>query len=110
MDLIKRGLRKNLGNGQSIYIFRDPWIPRPSTFKVVTQPIPLMEDAIVADFITPSIQLDVVKLNQFFISHDVEAIQCLPISSSVPDKWIWHYDSKGEYSVKSGYKLSMMTC
>lgn len=47
-----------------------------------------MEDVVVADFITPSMQWDVAKLNQFFIDYDVEMIQGLPISSSVPDRWI----------------------
>lgn len=67
-----------------------------------------MENAVVADFITPSMQWVVAKLNQFFIDYDVEAIQCLPISSSASHRWIWHYDRKREYSVKSGYKFVML--
>lgn len=53
LDLVKKGIRKNVGNGLTIKLFKDPWIPRPSSFKV----IPLMsedDEQLVADYITPT--------------------------------------------------------
>lgn len=32
LDLLKMGMRKNLENGQSINVFKDPWIPRPINY------------------------------------------------------------------------------
>lgn len=69
---------------------------------------PSDKEILVAEFITPSLQWDVPKLNQYLVREDVEVIRRLLISSSAPDRWIWHYDKRGEYSMKSGYKLSMM--
>lgn len=108
MELLKRGLRKNLGNGQSIRMFRDPWLPRPITFKLITTPNVDIVNAVVAEFLTPTFQWDMVKLNQCLVQEDVEVIKGISISPSAPDHWIWHYDGRGEYTVKSGYKLSMI--
>lgn len=108
MKLLKRGIRKNLGNGHSILMFQDPWIPRPTTFKVILQVETSMAKAKVAEFITPSVQWDMAKLQQFLVREDVDVITRLPISLNAPDRWIWHYDSRGEYSVKSGYKFSIL--
>lgn len=88
MELLKGGLRNNLRNGQSISMFNDPWLPRPSTFKVVSPCDLTMKDSTVAEFITPSLQWDVQKLNQFLVDFDVEIIKRLPISGSAPDNWI----------------------
>lgn len=63
---------------------------------------------VVAEFVTPSHQWDVHKLRQFLCEEDVEVISSLPISRQAPDSWIWHYDKKGKYTVKSGYKFSML--
>ena len=40
---------------------------------------------------------------------DKEAILEIPLGFSIRnDSFIWHFNSKGLYSVKSGYKLEMM--
>jgi hypothetical protein len=36
LDLLKKGLIWRVGNGQSIRIWRDAWIPRPTTYKPVS--------------------------------------------------------------------------
>lgn len=99
----------NLGNGQAIRIFQDPWISRPVTFKVLSYEGHTDENFLFADFITPTLQWDVGKLNQFLCREDVDEIMQLPISGTVPDNWIWHYDKRGKFTVKSGYKLSMLS-
>lgn len=54
LNLLNRGLRKNLGNGRSIQLFNDPWLPRPTSFKVVS--LNTIEDKMMVDgFITPSL-------------------------------------------------------
>lgn len=107
LDLLKKGLRKILGNGASIQLFRDSWLPRPLSFKVIS-PYPIEDTALVDEFISPSIQWDVLKLRQHLCEDDVEMIINFPISKSAPDRWIWHYAKNGKYSVRSGYKAHMM--
>lgn len=58
LDLLKGGLRRNVGNGQNTRLFKDPWIPRPVTFQVLTSGDPVESDMLVADFITPTAQWD----------------------------------------------------
>lgn len=88
-------------------MFKDPWSPRPFTFKVISPNVPCLANIKVVEFITPSVQWDEAKLQQYLLGEDVELIKSLPISMNAPDRWIWHYDSRGEYYVKSGYKLGM---
>lgn len=88
LDLLKRGIRKNLGSSHSIRMFSDPWLPKASTFRVISPPTPAMVDACVAEFYTPSLQWDLVKLNQYLVPQDVEMIKGIPISPSTPDRWI----------------------
>ncbi|KAK3195445.1 hypothetical protein Dsin_026755 [Dipteronia sinensis] len=38
MDRLKAGTRWRVGNGESISIYKDQWLPRPSTFKPITPP------------------------------------------------------------------------
>lgn len=62
-----------------------------------------------SDFITPSCRWDVAKLKRYVMLADVNLICTIPISTTNEEgKWLWHYDSKGNYSVKSGYKLAMI--
>ncbi|KAK3188789.1 hypothetical protein Dsin_028350 [Dipteronia sinensis] len=75
------GLRWVVGVGQSIKVFKDRWIPRPTTFKTVTTNPD--SDLLVADL------LDV---NGWRRGHDSLS---------------WHYDKNGGYTVKSGYRLAV---
>lgn len=109
MGLLKAGVRRNLGNGMSIKIFQDPWIPRPVTFKILMNRGHDNENLLVAEFITSSVRWDVSKLHQYLCREDVEVITQLPISRTAPDTWVWHYDKNGKYTVKSGYKLCMLS-
>lgn len=39
---------------------------------------------------------------------DVDEILKNLLSATMQDCWIWHYDKRGQYTVKSGYKMGMM--
>ena len=54
MDLLKAGLRWRIGDGESVQIFEDRWIPRPHTFKTISTPLSLPENAKVSSLIHPS--------------------------------------------------------
>lgn len=106
-ELLKEGLRKRMGDGCSIKVFEDKWIPRESTFRTMSPSIS-NRGALVADFITRSGEWDAAKLGSNMCPEDVEVIMKIPLSKvNMQDVWIWHYDKEGNYSVKSGYKLYM---
>ncbi|KAL5792682.1 hypothetical protein ACOSP7_001276 [Xanthoceras sorbifolium] len=47
-------------------------------------------------------------VRQYFVPKEADLVLSLPLSSfSRPDYFLWHYDRKGEFSVKSAYKLAL---
>ncbi|KAK3225473.1 hypothetical protein Dsin_005335 [Dipteronia sinensis] len=78
-DLLEKGLRWRVGNGASIRIYKDKWVPRPHTFNILSAP-----------------SLDV----------QYNSILKIPLGSSLrADSLIWHFEGNGVYSVKSGHWL-----
>lgn len=64
----------------------------------------------VADLINGEHMWDVAKLNQHFMHEDTEVILQIPIpSNQYEDEILWHYDKRGEYTVKSGYQVALKT-
>ena len=55
-ELIKEGLVWRIGNGNQVQIWKDKWIPRPSTFMVQSQPNLLDENAKVCELIDPIVK------------------------------------------------------
>lgn len=49
-EIIRRGSRWRVGNGRSISIWKDKWLPEDSNDRVITPPFPLLENATV-DFL-----------------------------------------------------------
>lgn len=86
MELLHKGLRKNLGNGKEIKMFKDPRLPLLSTFKVVSSNAG-MDEMKVSEFLTPSLQWDVRIFSAHLLQDDVDFIKNFPIRNFVPDIW-----------------------
>ncbi|KAK3228272.1 hypothetical protein Dsin_008134 [Dipteronia sinensis] len=106
-ELLSKGLRWTVGDGESISVFNDQWIPRPSTFKPITcDPCPDVRVAALIDRPMRGWRLD--KLTQLLIPVDMAVIPGIPVSwRGGQDSLRWHYDKKGEYTVKSWYMLGL---
>ena len=94
-----------MGDGHQIRAMSDPWLPWPRDFR----PIGDWSSTItkVSDFILSDRTWNKVRLLEVFQPCDVEIILAIPLSSrSIPDKLIWHYDSKGRFTTKSAYHLA----
>lgn len=87
LELLKIGLRKQLENGSTIHLFKDPWLPRPVSFKVIAYENP-SDMSLVKDFKTPSFHWKINQLQDCLCSDDVQLISKIPVSPTVPDKWI----------------------
>ncbi|KAM1584493.1 hypothetical protein ACFX1Z_037465 [Malus domestica] len=47
------------------------------------------------------------KLSAYFEEKDMEHIRALPISNSLPpDKLVWHYTDRGQFTVKNAYEVA----
>ncbi|KAL0409532.1 UNVERIFIED_CONTAM: putative ribonuclease H protein [Sesamum radiatum] len=76
--VISKGIRWRVGDGQSIRVWNDPWLPRPSTFLPITTQSLFLPD------------LRSIPLGQF----------------SWADTIVWHYNNNGKFSVKSAAHLA----
>ncbi|WCJ39586.1 Ribonuclease H-like superfamily protein [Euphorbia peplus] len=103
----RRGLMNRVGNGLSIRIWEDNWIPTSNSKKLL---LCLENDRSewVAELIDVEVKAwDRSKLRRFFMESDVEEIIKIPISFRLPrDEMYWGLTRSGEFSVKSCYFLT----
>ena len=105
--MLQKGARWRIGNGQNVLVYGNNWIPRPSTFKPILVPS-IGVDTTVAKLIDEKQQWREDLILEHFRLEDAEAIMQIPLARRPKeDQLIWHYDKKGYYSVKSGYRVAM---
>ncbi|KAF4362891.1 hypothetical protein G4B88_014228 [Cannabis sativa] len=95
-------IEKENENGANTRVFKDPWIPRPPSFKPITKEVgDLM---MVSELIEQPGQWNKDLIHQVFSTLDSQLILSIPITLfEYDDDWLWHFTSHGHYSVKSGY-------
>lgn len=106
-EVLVKGCRWRVGNGQQLTVFESSWIPRPTTFKPTTPPS-LPKGTLVAELINGDNQWKEELIYQHFGKEDADAIVQIPLPRKQnDDKLIWHYDQRGQYLVKSGYQVAL---
>lgn len=106
-DLLVKGLRYRIRDGNSIKIWTFPWI------KDITMRAPLLKNIIVdIDQMVGSLidhssrSWNRSKLDDLFFQRDSNLIlKIKPVTDSA-DFWSWEHNHSGDYSVKSGYWLA----
>jgi hypothetical protein len=80
-----------VGDGTKIQIWRDKWLPTPTTYKIQSVPIPQLEDSWVAMLINKDTKMwDLSLLHELFQPKEVKVIANMPISPFLPpDLLIW---------------------
>lgn len=104
-DLLDKGLRWNVGNGEKIQFWGDHWIPSWEEGKIFSRtPTDCVWDR-VSDFIDkPAMTWNEGKLRSCVSNEETEAILKIPISiTGSEDKIIWKHNKSGKFTVKSGY-------
>ncbi|KAH9736873.1 putative reverse transcriptase/RNA-dependent DNA polymerase [Citrus sinensis] len=106
-QIINKGLRWRIGDGRSAQIYHSRWIPRPKTFKPFSPPkLPL--ESTVSELIDVENQWKELLVQQSFVEEDVQQILRIPLPRNPsPDQPLWHFDKRGEYTVKSGYQVAL---
>lgn len=106
-QIINKGLRWRIGDGKSAHIYKSCWIPRPTTFKPFSPPkLPL--DSTVSELIDEGNMWKESLIQQNFMEEDAQQILMIPLPrTSEPDQPLWHFDRRGEYTVKSGYQVAL---
>lgn len=109
IELIKEGLFCILGNGLSINIWTDKWLPIPTSYQIQSPNTLLHNTAKVAVLIDSDIgtwKRDLI--GQIFSLEESSAIYNIPISLfETPDKLIWRTATNDLFLVKLAYHLDM---
>ena len=109
LEVVKRGSCWRVGNGKLIHIWKDKWLPTPTTYKVVSPPCSFDDYPMVSaliDYDTRRWMADLVK--SIFLPFEAKTILNIPISYNLPeDKIIWAGNMKGVFTVKSAYYVAL---
>jgi hypothetical protein len=107
--VLDRGLIWRVGNGESIKVWGDKWLPVPTSYKVHSPIRNLDLESRVCDRIDhDSGWWNVAVIRDTFIAPEAEAICSLALSPlGQPDKPVWVGTSNGRFSVKSAYHMEM---
>ncbi|KAL0318628.1 UNVERIFIED_CONTAM: putative mitochondrial protein [Sesamum angustifolium] len=108
LPLLHSGCRWRIGTGQSVSVWKDPWLPRAPSFRVITPPL-LGAQLKVCDLILEHTrEWDVEAVQSLFWLEDSTLILQIPLSfSGVGDLLVWHFSSNGLFSVRSAYHLAV---
>ena len=105
-ELLVLGIKKKLGNGNTIFVWVDAWIeddiPRRPLMKNIFVDLLLCVDKLI-DKENRCWNLN--TLHDLFYEEDVRRILAMKPIFEEEDFWVWQYNKHGRYSFKSGYWL-----
>lgn len=105
LELIKQGYIWRIGDGSSVDIWNDPWLPRPWSRPVITPRGPSLLTHVEELICSISGGWDERLVRDTFCAEDARLILQIPLRDGVDDFIAWHFDSKGNHFVKSAYKV-----
>ncbi|KAJ8430789.1 hypothetical protein Cgig2_003231 [Carnegiea gigantea] len=106
-DVIIRGSQWLVGDGRSLNIWDNRWLPRPNYFRPITSHKEAFTCSKVSDLIDHNnVCWRESLVRDIFLLYDAGCILSIPLcSSSSEDKLIWHYHTQSIFSVKSTYHM-----
>ena len=107
---MQKGIRWNVGNGESIRVCEDKWLLSSSTFKVTSPTQFLHVETQVSELILhEEVAWKTQIIEAIFLPHEAELIKSIPLSIRLPeDKLVWAATPNGLFSVRSAYRLAVV--
>nr|XP_023920446.1 uncharacterized protein LOC112031976 [Quercus suber] len=105
-EVIEKGSFWGIGNGKSVQIYKDSWLPSPDGR--ISSPVShLTPESTVDSLINSTLGgWNTNLIDLCFYPPQAILIKSLPLGSTPqPDTLVWRPEKSGCYSVKSGYKL-----
>ncbi|KAF7826638.1 putative RNA-directed DNA polymerase [Senna tora] len=108
--VLGKGLRRAIGNGRTTSIWTDPWIPADEPTIASRSNYTERGEETVRELLNEdATEWDTEELRARFDEATCIRIQSIPPNPCQgEDKWIWEYDRNRVYSVKTGYKSTML--
>ncbi|KAF7806916.1 reverse transcriptase [Senna tora] len=108
-EVLKMGLHKSIGNGESTSIWGYPWIPGVQASTLTPMHDSVWRPEKVSELLDPSInQWDIIKLWSLFDTNICQKNMCIPTTRmDCADQWAWSGEVNGNFTVKSCYRLAM---
>ncbi|XP_042944602.1 uncharacterized protein LOC122278481 [Carya illinoinensis] len=106
-DLVKAGMVWRVGNGKSISIWNNKWLPNGSDFKVRSPINTLPADSKVSSLIFEDLHCWNERLvGDMFSKEEAAQICSIPLSwHGEEDRILWGFTKDGRFSVRSAYHL-----
>ena len=74
------GMQWRLGDGKSIDIYNDNWLPRKGPAKIISPHVPILQGALVVALINSDTKTwDQNLLHQHFLSFEASSIKAIPL-------------------------------
>ncbi|CAH9116622.1 unnamed protein product [Cuscuta europaea] len=105
-DIIRKGVRWRVGDGEFINIWRDPWLPDKINPLILSDCFQGLEEALVAGLLNSRRDVwDEDILKDLFNDRDIDLIRRIPLSNRVvPDRMIWAGEENRCFTVRSCYR------
>jgi hypothetical protein len=109
IDLLKEGLVWRVGDGKSIHIWNEQWLPTPTYFLVQSPPRVISADSAVSTLIDSDLRgWNTRLINAIFSLEEAKVIAAIPLSPTLlSDRIVWRGTKNGVFSVQSAYHLGM---
>jgi ribonuclease HI len=108
VELLRHVAIYRIGDGESVRIWRDKWIPRPPSLRPTGSRRTCRLRRVSQLIRQGTNDWDENRVRQFFYAWDANEILKIKLpASKIPDTIAWHYDNLGGFSVRSAYRLAL---
>lgn len=104
-NILKQGLGCRVGDGKTINVVSDPWLPSTDNPYVITECELIQNQKVSSLMIPDERRWDEDLIKDIFNQRDANIILATPLLESNEDCWYWRREKSGNYSVKTAYIL-----
>lgn len=106
-EVIRRGAIWRIGDGQSVQVWRDNWLPGKNMARILSPCRDKDGDVKVSTFIdSENCRWKEDILDCYLLAFEVDSIKAIPLCrTQQQDTLMWPHNPSSEYTLKSGYKF-----